>query len=457
MLKRLAPRLTTTLQTGRTGITLTLACVSAALSIGLSAHAVAANVAVAVDQGQGQGARGVQSAGAAALPAGWVSSWSMAAQQVPPAEFAPSFNRAPDTAGRTVRQIVVPSFSGASLRIRLTNRFGTAPLDLRSINVAVSERGSQVVAGTGKPVTFAGRPNVVIPPGEERWSDPVAQAVVAGQPLSVSFVAPGVPATTWHKIASQVSYISMPGDFAANTDGAPFRVRTTAYLWLDGLAVEAPGARGVVAIGDSITDGMRSTLNANRRWPDQLAARLAREGGASKLAVVNLGISGNRLLHDSPCYGEALEKRFRSDALGQPGVRDVIVLIGINDINFGSMAPHSGLDCDVPHVRVQAADVIDGYRRLIAAAHQQHVRIYGATLTPAGLTDDRERVRTEINTWIRTSHAFDGVVDFEAALRDPADPRRLLPKFDSNDHIHPSDAGYARMAEAVPLEMLGAQ
>lgn len=381
----------------------------------------------------------------------------MAAQQVPPAEFAPPFNRAPDTAGRTVRQIVVPSLSGASFRVRLTNRFGTAPLELRSVNTAFAGRGAQVVAGTVKPVTFAGRPNVVIPPGEDRWSDPVAQALVAGQPLAISFVAPGVAATTWHKIASQVSYISMPGEFSANVDGAPFRARTTAYLWLDGLAVEAAGARGIVAIGDSITDGMRSTLNANRRWPDQLAARLARTNGASKLAVVNLGISGNRLLNDSPCYGQALEKRFRADALGQPGVRDVIVLIGINDINFGAMPPHGGLDCDVPHMRVQSADLIEGYRRLIAAAHQQHVRIFGATLTPAGLTDDRERVRTEVNDWIRTSHAFDGVVDFDAALRDPADARRLLPRYDSNDHIHPSDAGYARMAEAVPLELLDAR
>jgi lysophospholipase L1-like esterase len=445
MLKRLAEHLTNGLQKK-----LLVACMSAALGGGLAASAITGNAAT-----QGEG-----SVSAPALPAGWVSSWSMAAQQVPPAEFAPSFNRAPDTAGRTVRQIVVPSLSGASFRVRLTNRFGTAPLELRAVNAAFAGRGAQIVAGTEKPVTFAGRPNVVIPAGEERWSDPVAQALVAGQPVAISFVAPGVAATTWHKIASQVSYISMPGDFSANVDGAPFRARTTAYLWLDGLAVDSPGARGVVAIGDSITDGMRSTLNANRRWPDQLAARLARTGGtdgASKLAVVNLGISGNRLLNDSPCYGQALEKRFGADALGQPGVRDVIVLIGINDINFGAMPPHSGLDCDTPHMRVQAADLIEGYRRLIAAAHQQHVRIFGATLTPAGLTDDRERVRTEVNTWIRTSHAFDGVVDFDAALRDPADARRLLPRYDSNDHIHPSDAGYARMAEAVPLELLDAR
>ena len=391
-----------------------------------------------------------------ALPSGWVAVWSMAAQQVPSPQQAPSFNRAPDTAGRTVRQIVYPSLAGSRLRVHLTNRFGVTPLDLRSVSVALTGRGAQIEAGSQKPVTFAGHSNVVIPPGAEAWSDPVAQNVTPGKPLSISFVAPSGAATTWHKVASQVSYISTPGDFAGSTDGAPFRSHATSYLWLDAVAVEAPGARAVVAIGDSITDGMRSTLNANRRWPDQLAARVATSNSASRWAVVNAGISGNRLLNDSPCYGQALETRFRQDALEQPGVRDVIVLIGINDINFGAMPPHSGLDCDVPHVRVQSSDLIDGYRRLIAAAHQRHVRIFGATLTPAGLPDDRERVRTEVNTWIRTSHAFDGVIDFDAAVRDPSDVRRLLPRFDSDDHIHPSDAGYAQMAQAVPLGVLEA-
>jgi lysophospholipase L1-like esterase len=155
------------------------------------------------------------------------------------------------------------------------------------------------------------------------------------------------------------------------------------------------------------------------------------------------------LLNDSPCYGKALETRFATDALDQPGARDVIALIGINDINFGWMPAHAGLDCDVPHARVSAADLIAGYQRLIASAHQRHLRIFGATLTPASLPADREAIRTGVNTWIRTSRAFDGVIDFDAALRDPADPTRLLPHYDSDDHVHPSDAGYQRMAEVA--------
>jgi lysophospholipase L1-like esterase len=215
----------------------------------------------------------------------------------------------------------------------------------------------------------------------------------------------------------------------------------------------APEATAIAAIGDSITDGMRSSLNQNRRWPDVLARRLATSGNRST-AVVNLGISGNRLLNDSPCYGDALMTRFSRDVLDRPGVKAVVVLIGINDINFAAMPARSGLDCDFPHASVTAADLIAGYQRVIAAARHAGVRAFGGTLTPASLPPQRENIRLAVNDWIRSSHAFDGVVDFDAALRDPAQPDRLPSKFDSGDHIHPSDAGYAAMAGAVPVEAL---
>ena len=196
---------------------------------------------------------------------------------------------------------------------------------------------------------------------------------------------------------------------------------------------------------------MRSSLNENHRWPDAFARRLAQAGNRST-AVINLGISGNRLLSDSPCYGDALVKRFGRDVLERPGVRTAIVLIGINDINFSSMPPRAGLDCDYPHTSVSAGDLIDGYKRVIAEAHRRGVRVFGAPLTPASLPPQRESIRLAVNQWIRTAGAFDGVVDFDAALRDPAQPERLQQGYDSGDHIHPSDAGYAVMAQAIPLD-----
>jgi lysophospholipase L1-like esterase len=258
----------------------------------------------------------------------------------------------------------------------------------------------------------------------------------------------------WHRVASQVNYISTPGNHSADTDVSAFRTRFTQFVWLTSVAVDTAPAQTLVAIGDSITDGMRSTPNANRRWTDALARRLTQKG-IEGTSVVNAGISGNRLLSPSPCYGDAVLSRFDRDALRQPGVRSVIVLIGINDINFPSMPPHAGLDCDDPHTPVTADSLLRGYQRLIAQAHQRGIKIYGATLTPAALPPEREAIRTAVNNSIRASHAFDGVVDFDRALRDPDHPDKLQRRYDSGDHIHPSDAGYAAMSEAVPIDEMG--
>jgi lysophospholipase L1-like esterase len=384
----------------------------------------------------------------------WVTSWATALQSIPPLEAPPPLYRAPAVAGRTVRQIVYPTLGGQVARVHLSNEYGRTPLVIESMGIAPSSGEAAASEAGAARVTFGGRPGVTVPPGGAVDSDPVRVDLRAGAAYAISsYLGAGQTMVAWHRVASQVNYVSRPGDHVADASGAAFTQRFTQYAWLTGLAVEAPGAATVAAIGDSITDGMRSSLNQNRRWPDALARRLAREQKPG-VAVIDLGISGNRLLSDSPCYGEALERRFERDALGHPGVKTAVLLIGINDINFQAMPARAGLDCDAPHTRVNADDLIAGYKRVIAQAHAHGVRIVGATLTPASLPPEREAIRESVNKWIRTSHAFDDVADFDAALRDPADPVRLRREYDSGDHIHPSDAGYAAMAEAVPLAAL---
>ncbi|MBB5503423.1 SGNH/GDSL hydrolase family protein [Paraburkholderia sp. MM5384-R2] len=385
----------------------------------------------------------------------WVAVWATALQPIPQRAELPPLYRAPEVAGRTVRQIMYPTLSGRVARIHLSNAYGKTPLVIDELRIARSAGGAAAVEGAGSRVTFGGKGAVSVPPGGEVDSDPVAIDVVEGAPYAISaFVGPEQRIVAWHRVSNQVNYVSGPGNHTTDASATAFPGRFTQYVWVTGLSVEAAApSLAVAAIGDSITDGMRSTLNQNRRWPDALARRLA-ASGAQSTAIVNLGISGNRLLSDSPCYGDALASRFERDVLRRPGVKAAILLIGINDINFAAMPPHGGLDCDFPHTSVTAADLIAGYQRVIAAARRNGVKMFGATLTPASLPQERENIRLAVNQWIRTSRAFDGVVDFDAALRDRAQPERLQRAFDSGDHIHPSDAGYAAMAAAVPVEVV---
>ena len=390
---------------------------------------------------------------AADAPAHWVAAWATALQPIPQRADLPPLYRAPEVAGRTVRQIVYPTLSGKSARVHLSNEYGKAPLVIEDLRIARSAGGAATVGNGAARVTFGGRIAVSIPAGGELDSDPVAIDVAEGVPYAISaFMGPEQRIAAWHRVSNQVNYVSTAGNHSADASGEAFRGRFTQYVWVTGLSVEAASSSAAVAaIGDSITDGMRSSLNQNHRWPDALGRRLIGSGDHS-IAVVNLGISGNRLLSDSPCYGDALASRFDRDVLRRPGVKTAILLIGINDINFAAMPARSGLDCDFPHTSVTAADLIAGYQRVVAAARHGGVRVFGATLTPASLPAERESLRLAVNQWVRTSHAFDGVVDFDAALRDRAQPDRLQPAFDSGDHIHPSDAGYAAMAAAVPVD-----
>ncbi|KVQ06453.1 GDSL family lipase [Burkholderia ubonensis] len=392
---------------------------------------------------------------AGAAQAGWVAAWATALQPIPDLASPPPLYRAPDVAGRTVRQIVYPTVAGRAARIRLSNMYGSAPLVVESASLARAGDGAALADGVHVAVRFGGRASVTLAPGQEIESDPVTIDVATGRPYAVSlYMGARQRMTVWHRVSNQVNYVSGPGDHTKDAGAGAFRTRFTQYAWVTELAVEAGAARAsVAAIGDSITDGLRSSLNRNRRWPDALARRLAE---SDAVGVVNLGISGNRLLSDSACYGTSLQSRFERDALSRSGVKAAIVLIGINDINFATMPPRAGLDCDHPHTQVTATSLIDGYRRLIDAAHRRGVRIFGATLTPAALPAEREAIRLEVNRWIRSGGAFDGVVDFDEALRDAARPNVLQRRYDSGDGIHPSDAGYAAMADAVPVERLQA-
>ncbi|MGW0613912.1 RICIN domain-containing protein [Streptomyces sp. NPDC002788] len=347
---------------------------------------------------------------------------------------------------QTIRMVVHNNTSGAGLRIRLSNLRSTTPLSVGAVRVAVQSSGATAVAGTTRTVTFGRSAAPTIPAGRELTSDVIPMPVVAEQNLLVSVYLPrSTGASTYHYDAHQTSYLTNAGtgNHAAEEAATNFTTTTARWFYVAGLDVVSPTAKGtVVAIGDSITDGSSATANANRRWPDYLARRLQAESGGQRLGVVNAGIGGNRVVTDSPSerQGIAAVTRFSHDVLTQPGVKNAIVLEGINDINNTS---------------VTAEQIIAGYRTMIDQAHQAGVRIIGGTILPhSSQSAAKAAIRAQVNKWIRTSGAFDAVIDFDAALRDPANPARLLPAYDSGDHLHPNSAGMQAIANAVNLSLL---
>lgn len=352
---------------------------------------------------------------------------------------------------QTIRMVVHPSIGGTLPRIRLSNLRSTTPLVVGAVDVAEQASGATARPGTHHTVTFAGEKAVTIPTGAEMLSDPVHLTVGAEQNLLVSIDLPqATSSATWHSDAFDTTYVSGPGNHTRDDGAANYPTATTSWYYLSGVEVRSTGATGtVVTFGDSITDGYNTPIGAYATWPDDLARRL---GGAHPLGVVNAGIGGNRVLTDVPNIWQGISaiKRFGHDALRQPGVRDVILLEGINDI--GNNAGPNGAPLTAP-------DLIAGYRNLIAQAHAAGVRIIGATMLPdfgnGYYSDSAEAIRQAANDWIRFGGAFDGVVDFDQVMRDPADPVALKPAFDAGDHIHPNAAGMQAMASAVNLRLLG--
>jgi lysophospholipase L1-like esterase len=375
----------------------------------------------------------------------WVAAWTAA-----PDSAGPPFER------QSIRQIVRTSIGGPRVRIRLSNLFGAEPVRIDSINVATHGRGSTIIPGTTRAVTFNGASAVTIAAGGAAVSDPIAFPVIALQELAVSFYLPArVAASTVHGVALQTTFIAH-GDRAGETVWSNADTDTSRFFLTD-VEVEANGpARAVVILGDSITDGVGSTTDANRRWSDALAERLQADPALASIAVVNAGVAGNRILNDGvePFIGPSSLSRFDRDVLDKPGVRWVILLQGSNDISASDML-------ESPGQRVTAPQIIAGMQTLIARAHARGVRIWGATILPRGgvqkpfvTTAAGTAARAAVNDWIRTSGAFDAIIDFERVMRDPERPDRLLPAFDSGDHLHPNNAGYRAMATAVDLRRL---
>jgi lysophospholipase L1-like esterase len=358
----------------------------------------------------------------------------------------------------TLRQIVHISLGGQAVRVKFSNVLGTTPFTIDAASVGVRATGATVARGTLRELTFGRLPSITLPPGAVAVSDPVDLRVDDEADLAISlFVAAPSTPTSQLTLAHQTSYVSGPGDWTGSRAFAPASTFTSWY-WLTGVEVRRePLSRAVVAFGDSITEGFNSTTDANARWPDVLARRLLACRG-SDLSVVNEAISGNRVLNDE--IGPNAQARLDRDLIAVTNVGYAILLEGINDIGFSQIAP-GVFPPNVLLTDVSAEEIIQGYEQIIRRAHARGIRIYGGTLLPfvgAAYQDAAAEVKREtVNFWIRTSGAFDAVIDFDAATRDPANPLRLNPAYDSGDHLHPNDAGYAAMGRAFDRGLFGAR
>jgi lysophospholipase L1-like esterase len=352
---------------------------------------------------------------------------------------------------QTLRQIVRLTLGGDQIRVRLSNTYGDTPVNIEDAQVAVRDNASTTIVASTFPITFAGNTSVSIPPGALVLSDPIPLAVEPLQELAVSLYFPDkLEAASVHGMALQTNYISESGDHAAASE-FPVAGTTESTAYLTGIDVAAtPESSAIVTLGDSITDGFGATSGQYGTWPDALANRLVVAG--LPRSVLNEGIGGNRLLTDSAAefgmaFGESALSRFDRDVLGQAGVDYLIVYMGINDIGMGMVDPTQARS---------SAELISALNQIIERAHERGITVIGGTITPYEgamyYSPEGEATRQEVNAWIRTSGAFDEVVDFDAAVQDPAQPSRILAGYDPGDALHINDAGYAAMAEAINLD-----
>ena len=398
----------------------------------------------------------------------WIPTWTTAQQLVrfaaaapPPTSSAPAAPAAPapglapplqNLRNQTLRMIARTSIGGQRIRIKLANAFNGTRVEIGAAHIALRDKDSAIVSASNRALTFGGASTVKIAPGAVIVSDPVDLAIppLADVAVSLYFPVETGPPTT-HARGLKTTYISTEGNHAASPT-IPIAGTQLSYYWLAAIEVEASrDARVIVTFGDSITDGSQSTPDTNNAWPAILATRLAAGKATANIAVANQGIGGNRVLSDGTLFqGVSALARLDRDVLSQPGVAWLIVLEGINDI--GNSAAGNGNSGPIT-----AEELIAAHKQIIDRARQHGIKVMGATLTPyegaAYFREEGEKIRQALNAWIRTSGAYDAVVDFDAVVRDPANPRRLRADFDPGDHLHPNDAGYRAMAGAIDLRL----
>ena len=386
----------------------------------------------------------------------WITSWSAAPVNPMPA-FGP-FPATPSYTNRTFRQTLRLSAGGSAFRIRISNAYGTEPLEIGAARIAILDDAGQEVSGSSRTIRFGGAGRALVEQGALIVSDAIALPVAPLARLSVSLYLPGETGPcTCHQTALDEMEISAPGDHTA----APFKpdAKSANRIGLSAVEVDAPqGAQTVVVLGDSISDGVGSTQSGNRRWPDFLAERLAKRGGGA-WGVANQGISGNRVLQDG--MGVSALARLDRDVLSVPGVKTMILFEGINDINlsFGTPATPPGTKSPLPSRKIDADDIIAAYRQIVARAHAQGIRVFGATIAPyKGLPTwnaGGEAARQKVNAFIRTGGAFDAVLDFDKVFADPKDPQSIRADYHMGDHLHGNDASYRAVADSIDLGLFG--
>ncbi len=380
----------------------------------------------------------------------WVGTWATAPQLTEEANLPP----APGLGDTTLRQVVHVSIGGNAVRVRFSNAFGRTSLTIHAAHIARSSGGGAIVPGTDRPLTFSGSRSATIPEGAPLVSDPLDFNLPAFGDVAISVYLKGSPVeVTGHPGSRTTSYLQ-PGD-AVSAQDLTGAARTDHWYFLAGIDVPAPpSAAAVVILGDSITDGRGSTTNGNDRWPDVLARRLQAAKATANVAVLNMGIGGNRLLRDG--LGPNALARLDRDVFAQNGARWLVVLEGINDIGTRVSAKPRGQ----PYA--SADDIIAAFEQIVARAHAHDMLVYAATIMPyegAGfyVTPDGEADRQKVNDWIRASGRVDAVIDFDRITRDRDNPSRLSAAVDGGDHLHPSAAGYKIMADGIDLALFRAR